>query len=267
MKKALLSILFAVLLLGSGCSTPKNVAYLQDLGDRNVMTLRTNGDIKILPEDKISIVIHSREPVLSEIFNLPIVSHRLGNNMKGNSLSSNSYVSYYTVDKAGDIDFPQVGEIHVAGMTRSELAGYIKHELISKELIKDPVVIVEFINTGITIAGEVANPGRYEINLDRLTLLEALGMAGDLTIHGQRDNVLVVREVNGKPTSYRVNLTNASELMASPVYYLQQNDYIYVEPNNMKKRSATVNGNNVLSASFWVSVASLLTSVAVLIFK
>lgn len=267
MKKKLLLILSTTLLLVSSCSTPKNVAYLQDLENQNVIIPQSQADIKVKPEDKISIVVSSREPLLTEMFNLPVVSHRVGQNMKGSGLNNNSYVSYYTVNKNGYIDFPIIGEIHVEGMTRSQLAEYVKMQLVDQKLLKDPVVIVEFINTGITIAGEVNNPGRYEINRDRITLLEALGLAGDLTIQGQRENVLVVREVEGKPTAYRVDLTDASNLVASPVYYLQQNDYVYVEPNNMKKRSSTVNGNNVLSASFWVSVASLLTSVAVLIFK
>ena len=176
-------------------------------------------------------------------------------------------VSYYTVDSNGDIDFPVIGEIHIAGMTREEVASYIKNRLVKDKLVNDPVVVVEFVNVGVILAGEVNKPGRYEVNRDHITILEALGMAGDLTIQGKRENVLVVREENGKPKAYYVDLTKAQDLMNSPVYYLQQNDYVYVEPNNMRKRQSTVNGNNVLSASFWVSIASLMTSIAVLIFK
>ena len=167
----------------------------------------------------------------------------------------------------GDIDFPVLGKLHIAGMTRSELAGYIKGELMGRDLVKDPVVTVEFLNTGVSVLGEVKQPGRYDMNVDELTILDAIALAGDLDIQGQRENVKVVRrEADGLHT-YQVDLTDMRNLVASPAYYLQQDDIIYVEPNGVKKRQTTVNGNTALSASFWVSVASLLTSVAVLIFK
>ena len=116
-----------------------------------------------------------------------------------------------------------LGHIHVAGMTRGEIAAYIKGELVSKNLVKDPVVTVEFMNLTVSVLGEVANPGRFNIDKDRLTLLDALSMAGDLTVYGKRENVLVQREENGKKTLYRVNLNSGYDLYASPVYYLQQN--------------------------------------------
>lgn len=143
----------------------------------------------------------------------------------------------------------------------------IKEELISKNLVKDPVVTVEFMNLTVSVLGEVANPGRFNIDKDRLTLLDALSMAGDLTVYGKRENVLVQREENGKKTLYRVNLNSGYDLYASPVYYLQQNDIVYVEPNSVRARQSTVNGNNVRSTSFWLSLASLLTTITVLIVK
>ena len=176
-------------------------------------------------------------------------------------------MSGYTINKDGNIDFPVLGHIHVAGMTREEIASYIKEELVSKNLVKDPVVTVEFMNLTVSVLGEVATPGRFNIDKDRLTLLDALSMAGDLTVYGKRENVLVQREENGKKTLYQVNLNSGYDLYASPVYYLQQNDIVYVEPNSMKARQATVNGNNVRSASFWMSLASLLTTITVLIVK
>lgn len=262
---ALIAVMFAT----SSCVTPKKVAYMQDLETGVAEYANAKADIRLRPDDKISVVVYSKDPELAALFNLPMVTHRIeGSSTRRQAVSNgNSYISYYTVDPQGNIDFPQLGEIHVEGMNRSEVAATIKTLLVKDELLKDPVVTIEFVNTGITLAGEVAQPGRYEINRDHLTILEGLGMGGDLTIQGRRENVLVIREVDGKPTAYRVDLTNAEELMKSPVYYLQQNDYVYVEPNDMKKRSSTVNGNTALSASFWVSVASLLTSVAVLIFK
>ena len=134
-------------------------------------------------------------------------------------------------------------------------------------MINDPVVTVEFSNLYISVLGEVNNPGRYGIDRDKITLLDAIGMAGDLTIYGKRQNVVVMREEEGKQLFYRVDLTSVDDLYSSPVYYLQQKDVVYVEPNETRARQSTVNGNNVRSTSFWVSIASLLTSVAVLIFK
>ena len=259
----------------SSCSTPKSVTYFQDI-DTIVTEAQTKAaSIKVQPEDKLMILVTSKDPEMSSIFNLSVASSRLGQvthtyKRDGASLSANSTsdnMGYYTVNEAGNIEFPVLGSLHVAGMTRSELAGYIKGELAGRGLLKDAVVTIESVNTGVNILGEVSSPGRYTINRDRLTILDALALAGDLTIQGQRENVLVIREENGKRSTYRLDLTNAQQVMNSPAYYLQQNDVVYVEPNSVRKRQTTVNGNNVLSASFWVSVASLLTSIAVLIVK
>lgn len=259
----------------SSCSTPKSVTYFQDI-DTIVTEAQTKAaSIKVQPEDKLMILVTSKDPEMSSIFNLSVASSRLGQvthtyKRDGASLSTNSTsdnMGYYTVNEAGNIEFPVLGSLHVAGMSRSELAGYIKGELAGRGLLKDAVVTIEFVNTGVNILGEVSSPGRYTINRDRLTILDALALAGDLTIQGQRENVLVIREENGKRSTYRLDLTNAQQVMNSPAYYLQQNDVVYVEPNSVRKRQTTVNGNNVLSASFWVSVASLLTSIAVLIVK
>lgn len=258
----------AVLLLSS-CSAPKDITYFQDVTTGDIFQEVNIKDIRVMPGDKISIVVNSKDPVLSDLFNLPVISHRVGAGgiSSASNLGSSQYVSYYTVDPEGYIDFPILGELHIAGLTRHEVTELIKKRLMADKLVQDPVVTMEYVNTGISVMGEVASPGRYDINKDRLNILEALSLAGDLTINGLRTNVKVIREENGKARTYLVDLTDSKSLQNSPVYYLQQNDIIYVEPNNLKKRSATVNGNNVLSASFWVSVASLLTSIAVLIFK
>lgn len=152
-------------------------------------------------------------------------------------------------------------------MTREEVAVYIKKELQSHDLIKDPVVTVEFMNLSVNVMGEVNRPGRYNIDKDHLTILDALSQAGDLTIYGKREKVLVLRNENGTQRVYGINLCSADHLYSSPVYYLQQNDVVYVEPNDTKARQSTVNGNNVRSTSFWISLASLLTTISVLIFK
>jgi len=267
LKDILIACAIAIVFSVTSCSAPKNVSYMQDLQEGQIEVSEIEKQIKIRPEDKLSIVVKSKNPELSDLFNLPIVSYRVGNGVNSSLYSGNNTVSYYTVDSDGDIDFPVLGELHIAGMTRSEVAKYIKNRLQKEKLVNDPVVVVEYVNLGVILAGEVAKPGRYELTHDHLTLLEAIGMAGDLTIQGKRENVMVVRQEDGKPKAYYVDLTKAEDLFNSPVYYLQQNDYVYVEPNDMRKRQATVNGNNILSASFWVSIASLLTSISVLIFK
>ena len=255
----ILFLLTVAILLGS-CATPK-VAYFTDLKPGTAEQVLNPLEIRVRPEDKISILVNSKDPLLVDLFNLPIISRQIGTT---SGTSNNQGLSGY---KDGNIDFPVLGHVHVAGMTRGEIASCIKEELTSKNLVKDPVVTVEFMNLTVSVLGEVAKPGRFNIDKDKLTLLDALSMAGDLTVYGKRENVLVQREENGKKTLYQVNLNSGYDLYASPVYYLQQNDIVYVEPNSMKARQATVNGNNVRSASFWMSLASLLTTITVLIVK
>lgn len=260
------NILFSIgilMMLGS-CATP-NVAYFEGVNPGELEAVLHPTEIRIRPDDKISILVNSKDPLLANLFNLPVMTRQIGST---NTTSNNSQgISGYTVNKDGNIDFPVLGAVYVAGMTREEIAAYIKNELIQKNLVKDPVVTVEFMNLTVSVLGEVASPGRYNIDKDRFTLLEALSMAGDLTIYGKRDNVLVQRDENGKKILYRVNLNSGQDLYASPVYYLQQNDVVYVEPSSMRARQATVNGNNVRSATFWMSLVSLLTTITVLFIK
>lgn len=258
----------AVLVM-TGCSVPKDVAYFQDIDATTVLESAQRAPIKVKPGDKLSIVVKSKDPALSALFNLPVYSSRIGQggSTNGSNAELRSYtggqsesVASYTVTPDGEIDFPVLGYIKVGGMTRSELAGYIKGELMGRELVKDPTVVVEFLSSGINVIGEVSRPGRYDLNRDDLNILEALSLAGDLTITGQRKNVKVIRVENGQVNTYSLDLTDAGSLMKNPAFYLQQDDVIYVEPNNMKKRQTTVNGNNALSTGFWISVASLITS-------
>lgn len=264
MKSRNLIQLLIIIALISSCATPQ-VAYFGGLQPNTAQELSGKSKIWIEPGDKISILVNSKDPLLVNLFNLPIMSRQLGTNL--NTPVNNQGISGYTVNKKGNIDFPVLGEIHVAGMTREEIAYCIKNKLIDKNLVKDPVVTVEFMNLTVSVLGEVARPGRFSIDKDKFTLLDALSMAGDLTIYGKRDNVIVQREEGGKQTIYRVNLNSGYDLYSSPVYYLQQNDVVYVEPNVVRARQATVNGNNVRSTSFWLSLASLLTTIAVLVLK
>ena len=184
----------------------------------------------------------------------------------------------YVVDEQGNIDFPILGKLQVAGLNRWELQEKIKKELADADLLKDFVVTVEFMNFKVSILGEVNKPGSYTIQGDKITLLEALSMANDLTIYGKRDGVYVIREENGERTTYRLDLRSA-EIFNSPVYYLKQNDFnspvyylkqndiIYVEPNSVRAGQSTINENSMKSVSLWISVGSFLSSLGVLIFK
>ena len=256
-----------MVLAAVSCSTPKEISYFQDLQPGvTELAITDPVEIKVRPKDKLSILVNAQDPKLTNMFNLPIVSQQIGQESTGSSGTSRG-VSGYTVDSFGDINFPVLGKIRVEGMTREQIADYLTKQLKEQELIKDPVVTVEFMNLGVSVLGEVNKPGRISINRDNMTILDALSEAGDLTIFGKREKVLVLRQEDGKQRVYGVNLCSAEHIYSSPVYYLQQNDVVYVIPNNTKSRQSTVNGNTVRSTSFWISLASLITSIAVLIAK
>lgn len=272
-KKSLLTIALAGIM--SSCSTPKKIAYFQDLDDSKVMEtiVLEQQAIKVRPYDRLSIVVHSKDPALSQLFNLNVITN--GTRQASAFSGSNSHlyefvpgvnegIGSYTVTADGTIDFPILGTLKVAGMTRSELAGFIKGELIGRNLIKDPVVTVEFLNIGFSVLGEVNRAGRYDLNKDVITIVEAISLAGDLGIQGKRENVMLMRRGEKGIETYHVDLTNMEELTKSPAFFLQQGDVIYVEPNNIRKRQTTSNGNSVTNISFWLSVASLIATVAVL---
>ena len=252
-----------MLLTAVSCGTPKEITYFQDLKPGQTQLAITDPvEIRVRPKDKLSILVNAPDPKLSNMFNLPIVSQQIG---QESASGSSRGVSGYTVDSEGNITFPVLGKVRVDGMTREQIAEYLTTQLKEQELIKDPVVTVEFMNLFVSVMGEVNKAGRIKIDRDNFTILDALSEAGDLTIFGKRERVLVLRQENGKQVVYGVNLCDARQIYSSPVYYLQQNDVVYVEPNDTKSRQSTVNGNTVRSTSFYLSLASLLTSIIVLI--
>lgn len=253
----------AMLLGLSSCHTPKDITYFQDLQDGTRREVTTPKERVVTPDDKLSIIVHSKDPQLAMLFNLPITSQRLGQN-SGTQTSSGD-VSSYTVDSYGDIEFPVLGTLHIGGMTRTEVAAYIKKELIQRNYIKDPTVVVEFLNHGVNVLGEVRNPGRVSMDRDRFTILDAIAQAGDLSIQGKRTNVVVLRMEEGRQVAHTVDLTDAQSTLNSPVYYLMPNDVIYVEPTDVQKRTTTANGNTMLTPAFWISIASFATTILLLI--
>jgi polysaccharide export outer membrane protein len=256
-------LFFALLLLMSSCDVSKRITYFQDIQDRQATSSTTEQptpEIRLRPEDKISIIVNSKVPELTALFNLPYTTRTLGSE---NVSATNHGTSGYIIKSDGTIDFPVLGLLQVAGKTRDELAEYIKSELMDRNLVNDPVVTVEFINLQFSVMGEVRSPGSYKITRDHITLLDALSMAGDLSIDGKRDNVLVLRpDSSGNITAYNVDMRSFDNVKSSPAYYIHQNDYIYVEPNTKRANQSTVNANTVQSVSFWISVASFLASMA-----
>ncbi len=257
----------AAVIMTTSCSSKKQITYFQDLKPGQESVIANLSPIKLQPNDKVSIVVSTGDSRLNSLFNLPVARTNIsqGNsNGKINSGGSES-TSPYTLDSQGDINFPVLGKLHVAGMTREELGEYIRRELISRDLAKNPIVTVEYLNLSVTVLGEVGHPGRFAIDREDYTILDALSAAGDLTIFGQRDNIRVLREENGVQRVYDVNLNSGLNLTQSPVYYLQQNDVIYVEPNGTKARQSTPNGNSALTPSFWISIASFAASITTVI--
>ncbi len=264
--------LLLILLLGvtffSSCNPQKNVTYLQDT--ENMMKLRASYEQNIVlkPEDQVFIIVSCRDPQISAMFNLPYYTNRIGgvesfssSNFTINSYSSANSVVGYTVDNEGNIDFPILGKIQVAGLRRAEVAELVKQKLIESNQIKDPVVTVEYMNLGVAVLGEVARPGRFRIDRDHFSIFDALSMAGDLNINGQRKNITLLRHTLEGDQIYKIDLTSGKDIYKSPAFYIQQGDVVYIAPTSKRARESSVNGNTVRSASFWVSIASLATSV------
>ena len=252
------------------CSTPKDIAYFQDAEALNNMALQAERQFRLRPEDKINIVVNSSNPMLEQQFTLTAStnsSNILGAETTAGKSSGNSQVIAYTVDEQGTINFPVLGKINVAGMTRGEVADYIKDRLIARELVTDPIVTVEYLNLSVKVMGEVKQPGIITITKDHFTILDALSQAGDLTIDGNRCNVMVNRNVDGANRVYYIDLTNMQQTLLSPAYYLEQNDLDYVSPNEKRKRESTPTSNAFHTPYLWMSIASFLVTITALILR
>ncbi len=258
--------LLAILVLAfSSCASVHDFNYFQDVSNGDVSVIANKfKTVKVKPYDKISILVTCKDPQLSNMFNLVATNTRLGQTAINSS--GGGYVSYYTVNAEGNVDIPIIGTIHVADLSRDEIAQKVKNRLITAEQgVKDATVVVEFADLHIGVLGEVKNAGAIAIDRDQFTILNALEKAGDLTQYGNRKNVKVFRRKDNTIRTYEVDLTNFNELCASPVFTLQQNDIIYVEPNKVRARQSTAAGNALLTPSFWMSVLSVGISVAVLL--
>ena len=235
-----------MVVLLAACSAPKEVLYLQDISLIKEEAIDKSYEVIIHKDDLLAIIVNSKDPELALPFNMPLVSYQIG----GQNVSQQRLVGYL-VNQDGNIDFPILGEIHVEGLTRMQVTELIKKRLIEEELIKDPIVTVQFLNFKVSVIGEVGRPGTFDISGDRITLLEALSMAGDLTIYGRRDRSILYHDLR------------SSDIFQSPCYYLQQNDIVYVEPNNAKTGQSRINSNN--SVGVWLSGVSVLASITSLL--
>lgn len=265
--KRIFYALAGLCMLMSSCSAPKDVIYFENIQPGKEIQISQPVPLRLEPNDKLSIIVSTPDARLNTMFNLPVTTTRIsGTATSGTPTSSSSdQTATYTISKSGDIMFPSLGKLHIAGMTRDEVAEYIRREIISRDLAKNPIVTVEFTNLAVSVMGEVGHPGRQGISREDYTIIDALAAAGDLTVYGRRDNIKVIRTENGVQKAYLVDITKGDELARSPVYYVRPNDVIYVEPNNTKKRQATPNGNLWSTPGIWISLVSSGLSIATMI--
>ena len=258
MKQLCLLIGTAVLgILLVSCSAQKRVWYLQDAQPFTPEQIAENGQIRIKPLDRLTIVVNSKDPELAVPFNSATSYNSLtGTNISG--AANSQALQMRTVDENGMLEMPVIGKIECKGKTRSELAQAIAKKIIDGGYINDPTVNVQFADMKISVIGEVARPGFYDVTRDKVSIFDALAMAGDMTIYGVRDNVKLIREdESGKRKIINLDLNNAG-IVTSPYYYLKQNDILYVTPNETKAKNSDI-GN---STTLWVSSISILVSIA-----
>lgn len=220
-----------ILLATVSCTNTKRAVYFS--GQRN-----GSFDAPAIPKlviqnnDLLSISVSSLNPEASAIFNQPNNPPTATNN----NTSTTTTATGYLVDGEGNIQFPFLGAVKASGLSKDELKDKLTKAMVDKKLLVDPIITIRFLNFKVTVLGEVAHPNVITVPSERISLLEAIGLAGDLTIYAQRDNVLVIRDEDGKKVTHRLNL-NSTELFNSPYYYLKSNDVVYVEPNKSKVAS------------------------------
>ena len=257
MKHLGIFILGALLL--ASCATNKRAAYIQQVQTDIPTAIEQDYQIRIKPLDRLTVTINSKDPELAAPFNAASSYNSL-NGLSSYPSSSNGNLQILTVDKEGKIQLPIIGEIDCDGLTRNELAKKIENTIRENGMVHDPIVIIQFADVKFSVLGEVARPGQFSITKDRISLFDALAMAGDLTIYGQRENVALIREENGMRTVHYFDLKNP-DILTSPYFYLQQDDVVYVTPNKYKAQAGEINQNR----SFYISLVSVAVSVATLL--
>jgi polysaccharide export outer membrane protein len=252
-----LLILIVALVSALSCAPRKEIVYFQTGTIDSLGLANKNFTPVFKTDDLLSIKILADDPESAALFNLPDGGGIRGINQ--GYLTGNAVISGYLVDKDGNINMPIIGQVNVLGLTRIEASEHIAS--LVRNYLKNPVVHIQIENFKITILGDVGRSGTYRIPNERITLIEAIGLAGDLRITGMRTNVLVIRDRNGVKTEYRVDLTS-KEFLQSPVYYLEQNDVVYVEPNVTARSQASMWRS---TGGFFISLSSLIITTVVLI--
>ena len=249
---------FLFFILIFSCKPREELVYYQNIdGLKSTEKLNTY-EIKIQPDDLLLIIVSADDTEAAVSFNLSSVN--LPNSVGGinTAYRGQEVMQYYLVDAAGYLDFPVLGKIKVGGQTRSDVMQFLKSSI--SKYIKNPIINLRILNFKVSVQGEVIQPGTYNINSERITLIEALSMARDLTIYGKRDSILIIRELDGVKSYNRVDITKA-DFINSPFYYLAQNDVVYVEPNKTRINGAAVGANT----SVLISITSLLITVITVI--
>lgn len=254
---------FGIFILGTlllaSCATNRRAAYLQHAQADYPIIIEQDYQIRIKPFDRLTVTVNSKDPELAAPFNAASSYNSLSG-MSSYSSSSTGNLQILTVDKEGRIQLPIIGEIACAGLTRNELAKKIEQTISENGMVHDPIVVIQFADVKFSVLGEVARPGQFAITKDRISLFDALALAGDLTIYGQRENVALIREEDGKRTVHYFDLKDPS-ILTSPYFYLQQDDVVYVTPNKYKAQAGEINQNR----SFYISLVSTAISIATLI--
>lgn len=248
--------LFLALLVTFSCASRKDIVYYQNIESLSVAGKQNSYEIKIQPDDLLMIVVSAEDPETAIPFNLSAVS--IASSNSNGSATGQSMIQSYLVDTNGTIDFPVLGKIKLSGLNRSEVLQLFKDKI--GKYIKNPIINLRIMNFKVSLQGEVNAPGTFTVSSERITLIEALTLAHDLTIYGKRNNILIIREIDGIKSYNRVDITKA-DFLNSPFYYLAQNDVVYVEPNVNRVNASAVSP----STSVFISITSILITVTAFI--
>lgn len=246
----------------ASCSTPRTpLTYFTDIDSVSLNATVAQGEYltHIVPDDELLITITSQNPEATAAYNLPLSNPAVNSQL---TKATTPQQMTYLVDSKGDITMPVIGTLHVGGLTTEQVQQLVT-EKVSAD-VDNPTVVVKMVNFHVNVAGEVRTPGVVNVTRERFSVLDALSSAGDLTEYGERSNVLLVREENGKRTAHRINL-NSSDILTSPYFYVQQNDYIYVTPNKIRQDNSKYNQNNAFKLSVISTIVSACSVVASLV--
>ena len=262
MRIQVVSIVLSLVLALGACSVPKDVVYFQgidSLSPERVEEMSQPYVSRICPDDLLTITVTAWDPTVVTPFDPPVYAYAQQGEV---SAVSSAQLRTYLVDAEGYINFPVLGRIHVAGQTKQELS--TKMQQMIEPYVKDALVNIQIVNYKVTVMGEVARPGAISVKNDRISILDAIGQVGDLTINANRTNILVIRDNNGAKEFGRLDITEP-DIFTSPYYYLQQNDVVYVEPNNAKKRNARYSQAQQYSITVFSSILSAISVVTTVI--